>query len=49
MMKFALSEKGQGKVEFVFILVLVAVIVIAAVTVMGPLTGKVFSTIPARL
>ena len=25
------------------------VVVIAAVTVMGPLTGKVFSTIPARL
>ena len=46
-MKLALKEKGQGMVEYALILVLVAVVVIAAVTIMGPLVGKVFSTINA--
>lgn len=48
-MKLALKEKGQGMVEYALILVLVAVVVIAAVTIMGPLVGKVFSTINASL
>jgi pilus assembly protein Flp/PilA len=48
-MKFALKEKGQGMVEYALILVLVAVVVIAAVTIMGPLVGKVFSTVNASL
>jgi len=49
MMKFSLKEKGQGMVEYALILVLVAVVVIAAVTVMGPLVGKVFSTVNSKL
>lgn len=49
MMKFALKEKGQGMVEYALILVLVAVVVIAAVTIMGPLVGRVFSTINKSL
>jgi pilus assembly protein Flp/PilA len=44
-MMFSLKEKGQGMVEYALILVLVAVVVIAAVTIMGPLVGKVFSTV----
>ncbi len=48
-MKFALKEKGQGMVEYALILVLVAVVVIVAVSLMGPLVGKVFSTINANL
>ena len=48
-MKFAPRESGQGMVEYALILVLVAVVVIAAVTIMGPLVGKVFSTITAKL
>ena len=48
-MKIALEEKGQGMVEYALILVLVAVVVIAAVTVMGPLVGKIFSTISKSL
>ena len=44
-MKLAITEKGQGMVEYALILVLVAVVVIAAVTIMGPLVGNVFSTI----
>jgi pilus assembly protein Flp/PilA len=49
MMKFALEEKGQGMVEYALILVLVAVVVIAAVTIMGPLVGNVFSKINRSL
>jgi len=49
MMKLALTEKGQGMVEYALILVLVAVVVISAVTIMGPLVGKVFSTINKSL
>lgn len=36
-MKFAPSEKGQGMVEYVLILILVAIVVVAALTIMGPL------------
>ncbi len=48
-MKISLKEKGQGMVEYALILVLVAVVVIAAVTVMGPAVGNVFSSINASL
>jgi pilus assembly protein Flp/PilA len=44
-----MKEKGQGMVEYALILVLVAVVVIAAVTIMGPLVGNVFSTINSSL
>jgi pilus assembly protein Flp/PilA len=42
-------SKGQGMVEYALILVLVAVVVIAAVTLMGPLVGNVFSTVNTNL
>ncbi len=42
-MKIYLTEKGQGTVEFVLMLVLVAVIVFAVVSLLGPSVGKVFS------
>jgi pilus assembly protein Flp/PilA len=48
-MMLSLKEKGQGMVEYALILVLVAVVVIAAVTIMGPLVGRVFSTVNASL
>jgi pilus assembly protein Flp/PilA len=48
-MLFALNEKGQGMVEYAFILVLVAAVVIAAVTIMGPLVGNMFSSVNASL
>ncbi len=35
--------------EYALILVLVAVVVIAAVSIMGPLVGMVFSTVNASL
>ena len=44
-MLFAPAEKGQGLVEYALILVLVAIVVIAALMILGPLVGNVFSTI----
>ncbi|HNA21370.1 MAG TPA: Flp family type IVb pilin [Agitococcus sp.] len=48
-MLFLSKEKGQGLVEYALILVLVAIVVIAALTVLGPLVGKMFSTISNSL
>ena len=44
-MKFHISEKGQGLVEYALILVLVAIVVIAALLILGPMIGKSFSTV----
>ena len=43
-MLFYKNEKGQGLVEYAFILVLVAIIVITVLTVMGPIIGNTFSS-----
>ena len=40
-----LHEKGQGLVEYALILVLVAIVVIAALTLLGPSIGNMFSDI----
>jgi pilus assembly protein Flp/PilA len=48
-MFFAPKEKGQGLVEYALILVLVAIVVIAALMILGPIIGKVFSTINSSL
>ena len=40
-----LHEKGQGLVEYALILVLVALVVIAALTLLGPGIGNMFSEI----
>jgi len=42
-------EKGQGLVEYSFILVLVAIVVIAALLIMGPVIGNTFSMINSSL
>ncbi len=44
-MLFAPKEKGQGLVEYALILVLVAIVVIAALMILGPIIGNVFSAI----
>jgi len=44
-MLFAPKERGQGLVEYALILVLVAIVVIAALMILGPIVGNVFSTI----
>ena len=48
-MLFAPKEKGQGLVEYALILVLVSFVVIAALMILGPIIGNVFSTINKSL
>ena len=43
------ADKGQGLVEYALVLVLVAVVVMAALTLLGPQIGNVFSTVVAGL
>ena len=48
-MLFVPAEKGQGLVEYALILVLVAIVVIAALMILGPMIGNVFSKINSSL
>jgi len=48
-MMLSVKERGQGMVEYALILVLVAIVVIAALTILGPLVGNIFSTINGSL
>ncbi len=48
-MLFSPKEKGQGLVEYALILVLVAIVVIAALTLLGPTIGGIFSSINSGL
>ncbi|MCZ2127656.1 MAG: Flp family type IVb pilin [Anaerolineales bacterium] len=48
-MLFSSKEKGQGLVEYALILVLVAIVVIAALMILGPIIGNVFSKINSSL
>jgi pilus assembly protein Flp/PilA len=48
-MLFAPRERGQGLVEYALILVLVAIVVIAALMILGPIIGNVFTTINSSL
>lgn len=43
------SERGQGLVEYAFILVLVAMIVIAVLLILGPVIGNVFTKLNSDL
>jgi pilus assembly protein Flp/PilA len=43
------NEKGQGLVEYALILVLVAIVVIAALMILGPIIGNVFSKVNTSL
>jgi pilus assembly protein Flp/PilA len=48
-MLFSPKEKGQGLVEYALILVLVAIVVIAALMILGPVIGNVFSKVNTSL
>ena len=48
-MLFSPKEKGQGLVEYALILVFVAIVVIAALMILGPLIGNVFSKVNSSL
>jgi len=43
------DERGQGLVEYALILVLVAVVVVAALLILGPLIGNVFTKLNSGL
>ena len=44
-MLFSPHEKGQGLVEYALILVLVVIVVFAALMILGPMIGNVFSNL----
>ncbi|MDP1779936.1 MAG: pilus assembly protein [Anaerolineales bacterium] len=44
-MLFSPQEKGQGLVEYALILVLVVIVVFAALMILGPMIGNVFSNL----
>ena len=48
-MRHSKKEKGQGLVEYALILVLVSLVVIAALMILGPVIGNVFSGINSSL
>jgi pilus assembly protein Flp/PilA len=48
-MLFAPKEKGQGLIEYAFILILIAVVVIAVLLILGPMIGNVFTHINSNL
>ena len=48
-MLFSPKEKGQGLVGYDLILVLVAIVVIAALMILGPIIGNVFSKVNSSL
>lgn len=48
-MKSLSKEKGQGLVEYGFIIVLVAVIVLAVLLILGPIIGNLFSETTSEL
>ncbi|MBI3167272.1 MAG: Flp family type IVb pilin [Chloroflexi bacterium] len=48
-MLFSPKENGQGLVEYALILVLVAIVVIAALVILGPVIGNVFSKLNSSL
>ena len=48
-MLLSLKEKEQGLVEYALILVLVAIVVIAALMLLGPRIGNIFSKINSSL
>ncbi len=48
-MLFFLREKGQGLVEYAFVLVLVTLVVITTLMILGPIIGNVFSQLNSSL
>jgi len=43
------GKRGQGLVEYAFLLVLIAMIVIATLLILGPSIGNVFSNLSSKL
>jgi pilus assembly protein Flp/PilA len=43
------KEKGQGLIEYAFLLVLIAILVIAVLLILGPIIGNVFTRLNSSL
>jgi pilus assembly protein Flp/PilA len=43
------KERGQGLIEYAFLLVLIAVLVIAVLLILGPVIGNVFTRLNSSL
>jgi pilus assembly protein Flp/PilA len=48
-MLVSIRERGQGLVEYAFILVLIAMVVIAVLLILGPIIGNVFTKLNSNL
>ncbi len=44
-MFYPINEKGQGLVEYALIIIFIAVVVIAAIVMLGPTIGNMYSRI----
>jgi len=42
------QEKGQGLVEYAFILALVAIVIVVTLALLGPAVGNLFSNVMAN-
>jgi pilus assembly protein Flp/PilA len=45
----SIQERGQGLVEYAFLLILIAMLVIAVLLILGPVIGNVFSDLNSKL
>jgi pilus assembly protein Flp/PilA len=45
----SVSERGQGLIEYAFLLVLIAILVIAVLLILGPTIGNVFTRLNSSL
>jgi pilus assembly protein Flp/PilA len=43
------SERGQGLVEYAFLLILIAILVLAVLLILGPTIGNVFTKLNSKL
>jgi pilus assembly protein Flp/PilA len=45
----SIRQKGQGLVEYAFLLVLIALVVLAVLLLLGPAVGNVFTRLNSQL
>jgi Flp pilus assembly pilin Flp len=48
-MLYYIRERGQGLVEYAFIILLVVIVVIAVLIILGPIVGNMFTKINSNL
>jgi pilus assembly protein Flp/PilA len=48
-MLFSARQRGQGLVEYAFLLVLIALVVLAVLLLLGPIIGNVFTRLNSQL